>query len=76
MKCIKIFLKKKENKKCEYACERYRNLSQFVDFKPLLGFDVKTSFAGPPVSVLIKPGDITNEFLIQKAIQFNGLFMD
>ena len=43
--------------------------SQFVVFKPLsycflekIGFDVKASFARPPVAHLIKPGDITKEF--------------
>ena len=40
--------------------------SQFAVFKPLsycfketTGFDVKASFARPPMSHLIKPGDIT-----------------
>ena len=42
--------------------------SQFVVFKPLshcfeetIAFDVKASFAWPPVSCLIKPDDITKE---------------
>ena len=43
-------------------------LYQFVVFKPLsycfeetIGFDVKGSFARPPVLCLIKPGDVTKE---------------
>ena len=28
MKCIKILLQKKKNKKREYGCERYKNLSE------------------------------------------------
>ena len=54
--------------------------NQFVIFKPLtycfketIGFDVKASFAKRPVSPLIKPVDITKEFL-EKAIQFHGTF--
>ena len=42
----------------------------FVTFKPLsycfeeiIGFQVEVSFARRPVSRLIKPGDITKEFL-------------
>ena len=44
------------------------SMYQFVVFKPLsyyfketIGFDVKSSFARPPVSCLIKPGDMTQE---------------
>ena len=42
---------------------------QFVVFRPLsccfeetIGFDVKISFARPPVLRLIKPGNISKEF--------------
>ena len=45
------------------------SVNQLVIFKPLsycfeetTGFDVKASFTRGPVSRLIKPGDITNEF--------------
>ena len=45
-----------------------RGLYQIVVFKLLsycfeetIGFEVKTSFARPPVLRLIKPGDITKE---------------
>ena len=49
----------------------------FKPFKETIGFDVKASFASPPVSRLIrwynKPDDITKEFW-EKAIQFDGIF--
>ena len=45
-----------------------RGLYQFAVFKPqsccfeeTIGFDVKTSFARPPVLRLIQPGNITKE---------------
>ena len=31
-------------------------------FKETIGFDVKVSFARPPILRLIKPGDITKEY--------------
>ena len=42
-------------------------------FKETVGFDVKASFASPPVLSLVKPGDITKEFQ-EKVIQFHGTF--
>ena len=49
----------------------------FKPFKETIGFDVKASFASPPVSRLIrwynKPDEITKEFW-EKAIQFDGIF--
>ena len=50
-------------------CYMHGSSIQFVVFKSLsycfeetIGFDKSTSFARPPVSLLIKPGDITKEF--------------
>ena len=57
----------KNNAVC-YILECYMHGSsiQFVVFKPLsycfeetVGFDKQASFARPPVSLFIKPGDIT-----------------
>ena len=42
-------------------------------FKETVGFDVKASFASPPVLSLVKPGNITKEFQ-EKVVQFHGRF--
>ena len=53
---------------CDLVAVALCSLYQFVVFKPLsycfeetIGFDVKGSFARPPVLCLIKPDDVTKE---------------
>ena len=55
---------------------------QFIIFAPLsycfedtIGFDVKASLAGPPVSPLIKTSDIIKIFK-KRLFSSTGLFMD
>ena len=57
---IRTFSKHYTKCKTIYQLVTFKSLSYC--FEETVGFDIKVSFARRPVSLLIKPGDITKEF--------------